>query len=159
MCRLIRFFDPFIPFIDRLSIDRLRSDNIEAGGGERCFKSSIYTGSMVRKIYEEKKKRNVEDLITDCPFLKCVKWITTIFIEPYAYTRWIRTRKKRRIYDPRIRRSVSSTCSPLWPGVAHAHTVRVTIPLSKGSCNEDRDRFLLPSRGNDRSLADISKQV
>lgn len=46
---------------------------------------------MVRKIYEETLKKK-KDLITDCPLLKGVKRIITIFIDPSTRV-GIRTRK------------------------------------------------------------------
>ena len=48
---------------------------------------------MKRRWKKKKRRRKLfEDLITDCPFLKGVKWITTIFIEPPTRV-GIRTRK------------------------------------------------------------------
>lgn len=53
--------------------------------------------------------------------------------------------RKRTIYDSKIRLATLARCG-----------ARATS-LSKGSCDEDRDRFLLPSRGNDRSAIDLGK--
>lgn len=79
---LRRFFDLFIPFIDRLSIDRfiriiskLAEERERKRGALKARKRGRWLGRFMKRRWKKKKRRRklFEDLITDCPFLKGVK--------------------------------------------------------------------------------------